>query len=190
MSPCFVHAWVRGVPSSSDRAWGQARLHVHWQEGERHDRVLLELGYDVAHLKVKEQAALLKTLPGWELSSRKSQVQEQFEERGHFFLIGAACHAELAHKEHGWARLKREVKPYVDGKLITLHALIAAAIGKIGMRERILDAARCRRVMMAYLICAAKGETATADRLQLWERAHKKHRDLHLGELATVNHVS
>ena len=150
------------------------------------DRVLLELGYDVAHLKVKEQAALLKTLPGWELSSRKSQVQELFEERGHFFLIGAACHAELAHKEHGWARLKREVKPYVDGKLTTLRALIAAAIGKIGMRERILDAARCRRVMMAYLICAAKGETATADRLQLWERAHKKHRDLHLGELASL----
>ena len=58
--------------------------------------------------------------------------------------------------------------------------------GKIGMRERILDAARCRRVMMAYLICAAKGETATADRLQLWERAHKKHRDLHLGELASL----
>ena len=144
----------------------------------------------MAHLKVKEQAALLKTLPGWELSSRKSQVQELFEERGHFFLIGAACHAELAHKEHGWARLKREVRPYVDGKLTTLRALIAAAIGKIGMRERILDAARCRRVMMAYLICAAKGETATADRLQLRERAHKKHRDLHLGELATVNHVS
>ena len=43
-----------------------------------------------------------------------------------------------------------------------------------------------RRVMMAYLICAAKGETATADRLQLWERAHKKHRDLHLGELASL----
>ena len=56
------------------------------------------------------------------------------------------------------------------------------------MRERMLDAARCRRVMMAYLICAAKGETATADKLQLhvWERAHKKHRDFHLGELASL----
>ena len=43
---------------------------------------------------------------------KKSQVQELFESRGHFFLIGAACHAELAYKEHGWDRLKAMVKPY------------------------------------------------------------------------------
>ena len=150
------------------------------------DRVLLEMGHDVSQLKAKAQVALLKTLPGWELKTRKSAVQELFEQRGHFFLIGAACHAELAHKEHGWARLKREVKPYVDGILTTLHSLIAAAILKFGMRERILDAARCRRVMVAYLLLAARGETATADKLQLWEKQHKKHRDVHLGELAAL----
>ena len=84
----------------------------------------------------------------------------------------------------------REVKPYVDGSVTTLRSLIAAAITKFGLRERRLDAARCRRVMIAYMICAAKGETATADRLQLWEREHSKHRDVHLGELAALQQTA
>lgn len=84
----------------------------------------------------------------------------------------------------------REVKPYVDGSVTTLRSLIAAAITKFGLRERLLDAARCRRVMIAYMICAAKGETATADRLQLWEREHSKHRDVHLGELAALQQTA
>ena len=175
----------------------QAAVHLH---GDRpdfmsvgrkgSDRVLRELGHDAAHLDGKQQMALLKTVPGWRLQDRKSQIQELFQERHHFFLIGAACHAELASKEHGWARLKREVKPYVDGSVTTLRSLIAAAITKFGLRERRLDAARCRRVMIAYMICAAKGETATADRLQLWEREHSKHRDVHLGELAALQQTA
>ena len=40
------------------------------------------------------------------------------------------------------------------------------------------------------MICAAKGETATADRLQLWEREHSKHRDVHLGELAALQQTA
>ena len=40
--------------------------------------------------------------------------------------------------------------------------------------------------MVAYLLLAARGETATADKLQLWEKQHKKHRDVHLGELAAL----
>ena len=150
------------------------------------DIVLRELGLVAGHLCGKKQKELLKTVPGWVLQHRKSQVQELFLDRGHFFLIGAACHAELASKEHGWARLKAQVKPYVDGKMEKLRSLIAAAITKFGLRERLLDAARCRRVMCAYIICADRGEDATADKLKLWEREHSKHRDVHLGELAAL----
>jgi len=40
--------------------------------------------------------------------------------------------------------------------------------------------------MKAYRTLAERGETATADRLQLWEREHSKHRDVHIGELAAL----
>lgn len=148
--------------------------------------VLAEMGHDVRALGAPAQKELIKTLDNWKLASRKSQVQELFEDRGHFFLIGAACHAELASKEHGWARLKSKVKPYVNGKLSTLQDLIATVLPQIGQRERLLDNARTRRVMHAYRLIAEKGETATADQLKLYERKHSKHRDVHVGELAAL----
>ena len=155
--------------------------------GRKGTQILLaEMGDNVGQMKAPEQIALLKTKPNWQLANRKSQIQELFEDRGHFFLIGAACHAELASKEHGWERLKRHVKPYVDGKLSTLKELIASALQKIMQRERLLDNARCRRVMAAYRTLAERGEQATSDKLDLWEREHSKHRDVHIAELAAL----
>jgi len=73
-------------------------------------------------------------------------MTEQCEARGSCILIGVACHPEMASKEHGWARLKAEVKPRVDGKYTTLRELILGTLPKIGQRERLLDARRCREV--------------------------------------------
>ena len=78
--------------------------------------VLAEMGNNCGHLKAPAQIALLKTLPNWQLAARKSQIQELFEDRGHFFLIGAACHTELASKEHfisPFNELKQEVEPLI-----------------------------------------------------------------------------
>ena len=148
--------------------------------------VLTEMGEDVRDMTAPVQIAMIKVFPNWKLASRKSQIQELFEDRGHFFLVGAACHAELASKEHGWERLKRGVKPWVDGTLTTLQSLIAKVLPTITQRERLLDNARCRRVMKAYRTLAERGESANADSLQLWEREHSKHRDVHVGELAAL----
>ena len=133
-----------------------------------------------------EQIALIKTSPNWCLASRKSAIQELFEERGHFFLLGAACHCEFGLKEHGWLRLKTDVKPFVDGTIATLQRLIGEALPKIGQRERILDCARSRRVMEAYRQLALRGETVTTRSVELWDREHPKHRDVHIGELAAL----
>ena len=61
---------------------------------------------------------------------------ELFEARGHIFLVGAACHAELASKELGWCRLKAHVKPLVDGTLTTVKILIASGLQSIGRPYR------------------------------------------------------
>ena len=154
------------------------------RKGSHH--ILSEMGIQAKDLDAPEQIALIKTKENWKLANRKSQIQELFESRGHFFLVGVACHAELASKEHGWERLKRGVKPHVDGTLTTLRELIATTLQTITQRERLLDNARCRRVMHAYRKLAERGESATADSLQLWERVHSKHRDVHVGELAAL----
>ena len=52
--------------------------------------ILAEMGDNVRHLKAPDQIALLKEKPNWKLANRKSQIQELFKNRGHFFLIGAA----------------------------------------------------------------------------------------------------
>jgi len=175
-----------GGPHASVRRCRRLRT----EQETRKDTAARIAALEEAAGKAQEQKALLKTFDGWKLANRKSQIQELFESRGHFFLIGAACHAELAHVEHGWARLKSGVKPYVDGTITTLRELVANAMVEIQQRERLLDAARCRRVMQAYRVLAERGEVATADKLLLWEREHEKHRDVHVGELAALQQAA
>ena len=66
------------------------------------DQVLIERGFDIKKMKKAEKLSLLDSEPDWGVI--KSALAEMLEERGHFGLVGAACHAELAYKEHGWAR--------------------------------------------------------------------------------------
>ena len=83
---------------------------------------------------------------GHDVTKRLSAIQEMYQSRGHFALIGPACHAELAPKEHGWARLKAKVKPWVDGKIETLDKLLIDAMKEIGLKARLEDHRRCREV--------------------------------------------
>ena len=74
----------------------------------------------------------------------------------------------------------------MDGKLSTLRELIADALQKNTQRERLLDNARCRRVIAAYRAPAERGEQSASGKLDLWEREHSKHRDVHIAGLAAL----
>ena len=148
------------------------------------NRLLNEIGVDTKGMLGPAQAIRLNEEPNW--GQMKSAMQEMLESRGHFLLIGAAYHPELAYKELGWARLKAKVKPYVDGTIVKLRQLIADAMQSIGQKERLEDARRCRGHMWAYRKLAEEGLPATGDNLKLWTKEHKKHRGLHPTELTDL----
>jgi hypothetical protein len=97
-----------------------------------------------------------------------------------------ACHPELASKEHGWARLKAKVKPKVTGAYNDLRTLVLEAIKTITQKARLEDNRRCREVQKAYRSLAESGGEATSDSLKLWTKKHKKHRGIHLSEIADL----
>ena len=119
-------------------------------------------------------AKQLDAEPDW--GSTKSAIAELYEKEYHFILVGVACHAKLASKEHGWRRIKNKVKPYVDGTIGTLRRLVRDARKTILQKARLEDARQCREVMKAYRSLAANGELCTFDRLGLWTKKHEKHR--------------
>jgi hypothetical protein len=161
--------------------------------GHRHDfqstgrkgslMVLTERGI-TEKMNAKKQAERLNEEPDW--GQTQSAMQELFQSRGHFLLVGAACHAELAYKEHGWARLKQKVRPFVDGTMTTIRMLVLAAMKELLQRCRLQDARRCREVMKAYRTLAENGESANAEVLKLWEKAHRRHRGVHCSETAAL----
>jgi hypothetical protein len=150
--------------------------------------VLTEMGISTAGMLAKQQLKLLNSQPNW--GQTKSQMQELFERRGHLCIIGVACHPEMASKEHGWSRLKAKVKPLVTGAYLHLRELVTAAIQEITQRARLEDNRRCREVMKAYLSLAALGEEATSDSLKLWQKKHKKHRGVHISEIADLQRTA
>lgn len=147
-------------------------------------RVLDEMGINRRGLGAAECAELLNAQPNW--GQKVSQLQETFMSRGNCTLVGAACHAELAYKEHGWARLKAKVRPHVDGKYSTLWGLIDDAVKAIGLKARLEDARRSREVMKAYRSLAENDEVVTEESLKLWEKKHKMHRSVHQSEIADL----
>ena len=147
-------------------------------------KILTEMGIPTAGLAGPAMAKLLNQQPNW--GQTKSQLQELFESRGHFLLIGVACHPELASKEHGWARLKQKVKPEVTGNYSDLRVLVLAAAKQIGQQARLEDSRRTREVMAAYRSLAAAGEEATTEGMELWKKKHKKHRGVHISEISDL----
>ena len=148
------------------------------------DCVLTERGMSIKGIKRDEKCEMLDSEPDWGVT--KSAIAEILETRGHFGLVGAACHAELAYKEHGWTRVKLMVKPEVTGSMTKLEELVMLAIKKIGQRARLGDARKCREVMAAYRNIAERGEEVTAERLNLWEKIHKRHRGVHNTEITDL----
>ena len=75
------------------------------------------------------QSEQVKTLGRWDgLSDKKkherARVFEMFAACGYKALFGVKCHAGLAHIERKWMYLKRFVRPYLNGKLPKLEALL------------------------------------------------------------------
>ena len=83
-------------------------------------------------------------------------------------------------------RLKAQVKSYVDGKMSTLEGIVLQAVQTIDQAARLSDTLKRREVMAAYRSLAASGESVTADRLNLWEAVHKKHRVVHNTEITDL----
>ena len=137
-------------------------------------KILTERGKWVAGTLGPDAAKQLNAEPDW--GSTKSAIAELYEKEYHFILVGVACHAELASKEHGWRRIKNKVKPYVDGTIGTLRRLVRDARKTILQKARLEDARQCREVMKAYRSLAANGELCTFGRLDLWTKKHKKRR--------------
>ena len=147
-------------------------------------KILEEMGIKCDHLLAPAKAKLLNEQANW--GDTTPAICELFQNRGHYCLIGVACHAELACKEHGWARLKTYVRPYVNGQYVHCTELIAGAIQKIGQKARLEDARRCRDVMHAYRALAAAETLATEQEIKLWTKKHKRHRGVHESETSDL----
>ena len=83
--------------------------------------------------------------------------------------------------------MKAKVRPYVDGTMTKLEDIVHRSMQEIGQQARLEDARKCREVMDAYKIIALRGEIATSDKLDLWEKEHKKHRGVHATEIAALS---
>ena len=149
-------------------------------------RILDEMGIPHSHLLAPDKAKLLNQQPNWGNTTPAIILCELFQNRGHYCLIGVACHAELACKEHGWARLKRHVKPYVNGQYVHCTELIHKGIQLIGQKARLEDARRCRDVMHAYRALATAATLTTEQDIKLWTKEHKRHRGVHESETSDL----
>ena len=74
----------------------------------------------------------------------------------------------------------------MTGAYLQLRILVLAAIKQITQKARLEDNRRCREVMKAFRSLAALGEEATSDSLNLWQKKHKKHRGVHISEIADL----
>ena len=59
-----------------------------------------------------------------DFANELSAVETTLRACGHFSIIGAECHSELAFIEHNWAELKNYLRGKVDGKDETLLQLM------------------------------------------------------------------
>ena len=89
-------------------------------------QVLIERG---AYKHGMMQQDMVQALQQFEDFSPKSdhecaRVTEMMRTRGHVALFGVKYHAELAHIERKWMRLKQRIRPKLDGKLVTLRKLL------------------------------------------------------------------
>ena len=99
-----------------------------------------------------------------DFANELSAVETTLRACGHFSIIGAECHSELAFIEHNWAELKNYLRGKVDGKDETLlqlmrEGLCAPVAGCNRVTANRKNARHCRDGMHAYRIL--RGEEGT-----------------------------
>ena len=82
-------------------------------------------------------------------------------------------HAELAHIERKWMRLKQRIRPKLDGKFGTLQRLLEQNWPLYNVHEARRAAQHCRETMRTYV---ELGDTAALDQLQEEKKKQKAHR--------------
>jgi len=105
-----------------------------------------------------------------------SKVQRTLQEAGHVGFFGAICHAELAHIERKWARIKSYIKPQIDDTRATLLRLMDESFSRQTVLEVQKDARACREVMHAYRLLRQVRDTITPDDIKAAVAVQKQHR--------------
>ena len=106
-------------------------------------------------LKLPDLVALVAAYD--DFANELSAVETTLRACGHFSIIGAECHSELAFIEHNWAELKNYLRPRIDDTDATLVQLIGEGLcaqvkGCTRVQANRKNARHCRDAMHAYRI--------------------------------------
>ena len=138
-------------------------------------QVLIERGAFQHWMVQKDMVHALQQFTDFSPKSdhERARVTEMMRSRGHVALFGVKYHAELAHIERKWMRLKQRIRPKLDGKLGKLRKLLEQFWPKYEVHEARRAARHCRETMRAYV---ELGDAATLDQLQDAQKKQKAHR--------------
>ena len=77
-------------------------------------------------LKLPQLIDIVATFP--DFANEMSAVGKALRDRGHYSIIGAECHSELAFIEHNWAEMKIYLRDKVDDSDATLLKQMRLAV--------------------------------------------------------------
>lgn len=120
----------------------------------------------------------------------RAYVTEMMAARGHVALFGVKYHAELAHIERKWMRLKQKIRPRLDSKLGTLMRLLRKAWGEMRVLDVFKAARHCRETAHAYEVLGSF--ELTLDALQeekVVQKCHRKVIDSNDGKLKSKANI-
>ena len=87
-------------------------------------------------LKLPEVTDIVAAFP--DFANEVSAVEKALRDRGHYSIIGAECHSELAFIEHNWAEMKIYLRDKVDGKDATpLKEMRLAVVAPVNRFTRV-----------------------------------------------------
>ena len=107
------------------------------------------------------------------LDGARAHVTELMSARGHVALFGVKYHAELAHIERKWMRLKQLIRPKLNGKLGKLRDLLGRTWGEYSVHDARRAARHCRETMRAYVVL---GDAPSLQLLHEEQKKQKGHR--------------
>ena len=117
---------------------------------------------NAASLKLPQLIDIVAAFP--DFANEVSAVEKALRDRGHYSIIGAECHSELAFIEHNWAELKIHLRDKVDGNDATLlkqmRLAVVAPVNRFTRVEQNRKNARhCRDGTHAYRVLRGREGT-------------------------------